>query len=74
MKSPSCLSAGCPFSGPGKAGPCTATPGILSADEIRDIVAKGANVYFDPVASAKIITWDSNQWVSYDDAETLKLK
>ena len=64
MESSSCLAAGCRFSGPGNAGPCTATPGILSADEIREVIAQGANVVFDPVASVKIITWDSNQWVS----------
>jgi chitinase len=74
MTSPSCMSAGCPFSGGGNPGPCTATSGILSAVEIRSIVAAGATVTLDPVAAVKIITWDSNQWVSYDDAETMKLK
>jgi chitinase len=28
----------------------------------------------DKVAGVKWITWDSDQWVSYDDADTLKLK
>jgi chitinase len=74
MKSSSCLAPGCPFTGGGKAGPCSATSGILSAIEIRDVVAAGATVTLDSVAAVKIITWDDNQWVSYDDAETMKLK
>ncbi|KAH8812727.1 chitinase [Xylogone sp. PMI_703] len=75
MSNPSCLEAGCPFSGGGNPGVCTNTSGILSAVEIRQIVADGgATVTFDPVAAVKIITWDKNQWVSYDDAETMKLK
>ena len=74
MKNPSCLAAGCPFSGPGKNGTCTNAGGILSAVEIRDVVAKGAKVAFDKTAAVKIITWDKDQWVSYDDSETLKLK
>jgi chitinase len=74
MSDPSCLAAGCPFSGGGNPGPCTNTSGILSAVEIREVVAAGATVTLDPVAAVKIITWDSNQWVSYDDAETMALK
>lgn len=74
MSSSSCLASGCQFSGGGKPGPCTNTSGILSATEIREVVAGGASVTFDPVAAVKIITWDNNQWVSYDDVETMKLK
>jgi len=74
MSNPSCLEAGCEFSGGGNPGPCTATSGILSAEEIRSVVAAGANVQLDPVAGVEIITWDTNQWVSYDDETTLKMK
>lgn len=74
MKSSSCLAPGCPFTGGGKPGPCSDTSGILSAIEIRDVVKAGAKVTLDPDAAVKIITWDDNQWVSYDDAETMKLK
>lgn len=38
LSDPSCITPGCKFSGPGLAGPCTATPGILSYAEIQDIV------------------------------------
>ncbi|OBT71283.1 hypothetical protein VF21_09607 [Pseudogymnoascus sp. 05NY08] len=74
MKSPSCLSAGCPFKEGGKAGPCTNTKGILSATEIRQVVADGATVTLDSAAAVKIITWDDDQWVSYDDGDTMKTK
>jgi chitinase len=74
MKSSSCLSPGCPFKGGGKAGPCTNTSGILSATEIRKVVAGGAKTTLDSAAAVKIITWDEDQWVSYDDGETMKMK
>ncbi|KAF5614762.1 killer toxin subunits alpha beta [Fusarium sp. NRRL 52700] len=28
----------------------------------------------DKEAAVQIVTWDSNQWVSWDDAKTLKMK
>lgn len=74
MSDPNCLSAGCPFASGGKAGPCTASSGILSVAEIRAIIAQGATVTLDAAAAVKIVTWDTDQWVSYDDAETMKTK
>ncbi|KAF1812796.1 glycoside hydrolase [Eremomyces bilateralis CBS 781.70] len=74
MKDPSCMHAGCEFSDGAKGGACTGTPGVLSAHEIVQIIDDGATVTFDKEAAAKIVTWDSDQWVSWDDAETLELK
>lgn len=74
MSDSNCLSAGCPFESGGKAGPCTASSGILSDIEIRKVIAGGATVTLDEAAAVKIVTWDSDQWVSYDDAETMKTK
>jgi len=74
MSSSSCLDAGCPFSGPGNAGPCTASPGTLSDVEIRNVILNGATVTLDPVAAVEIVTWDSNQWVSYDDQQSFQMK
>ncbi|PQE17041.1 glycoside hydrolase family 18 protein [Rutstroemia sp. NJR-2017a BBW] len=74
MSDPGCLSAGCPFSAGGKAGSCTQTAGILSDIEIRDIIASGATVTLDSAAAVQIVTWDTDQWVSYDDATTMKMK
>ena len=74
MSDSSCMTAGCPFSGAGTAGPCTASAGILSDIEIRNIIANGATVTLDETAAVQIVTWDTDQWVSYDDATTLKMK
>lgn len=74
MKSPDCLDAGCEFTDGAKGGECTGTPGVLSAAEINKIIKGGANVKLDKKAAVKIVTWDSNQWVSWDDKETLLMK
>lgn len=75
MKDPACLAAGCEFSDGARGGECTGTPGVLSAHEIVKIMKdQDATVTFDEAAAVKIVTWDNDQWVSWDDAETLKLK
>ena len=74
MKDPNCMAAGCEFTNGAINGTCTNTSGVLSAAEINRIIANGATVTFDSAAAVKIVTWNSNQWVSWDDAETLKLK
>ncbi|KAK3292952.1 glycoside hydrolase superfamily [Chaetomium fimeti] len=74
MKSPDCMHSGCEFTDGARGGECTGTPGVLSAAEINAIIANGATVTTDEVAGVQIVTWDSNQWVSYDDAATLKTK
>jgi chitinase len=47
---------------------------VLSAAEINKIIDNGATVSHDLEAAAKIVTWDGDQWASFDDAETLKIK
>ena len=74
MESSSCLAAGCPFTDGARGGECTGTPGVLSAAEIQQIISDGATVTFDEPAGVKIVTWDGNQWVSWDDTQTLKIK
>ncbi|KAK1758816.1 glycoside hydrolase superfamily [Echria macrotheca] len=74
MKDPGCMAAGCEFTDGAKGGECTGTAGVLSAAEIVKILDDGATVTFDPVAAVKIVTWGGNQWVSWDDAQTLKIK
>lgn len=74
MEDPDCMSPGCPFSGGADPGPCTNTSGVLSTFEIKDIIANGATVTLDEAAAVKIVTWDTDQWVSYDDTETLAMK
>ena len=69
LENPSCTEVGCKFSGPGKAGPCTNSPGTLAWFEIEEIIAKNQlnkpNVHSSSMS--KILTWDNNQWgVSFD--------
>ncbi|KAI0806563.1 carbohydrate-binding module family 18 [Xylaria sp. FL0064] len=71
----SCTSPGCPFSAAGNQGPCTQQPGILSYKEISDIRSQYNLVTVDDnVAKVDYFTYDKNQWVSYDDVDTLKAK
>ncbi|RAK75242.1 putative class V chitinase, partial [Aspergillus fijiensis CBS 313.89] len=71
----SCTAPGCPFSSGGDPGQCTATSGILSDAEIQGVISEhGLTPTFDEAAGIKYIVWNENQWVSYDDSETLDLK
>ncbi|KAK2760017.1 hypothetical protein FQN54_002753 [Arachnomyces sp. PD_36] len=75
MSSPTCMAPGCKFKDGAKGGECTGTPGVLSAAEINKILKRDdAKVTFDQAAGVKIVTWDTDQWVSWDDEETLKIK
>ncbi|KAK4441922.1 chitinase [Podospora aff. communis PSN243] len=76
MEDPNCMAPGCPFknaTGAG-AGACTGTPGVLSAAEINEIIANGGVQTFYPEEAVQVVTWDTDQWVSWDDAVTLKMK
>ena len=74
LTDPSCTTAGCPFNGGAKAGPCTGNAGTLSFAEIEDVIAGGGKVTLDKAAAVKQVVWDNNQWVSYDDGDTFKTK
>ncbi|KAJ4152982.1 hypothetical protein LMH87_009497 [Akanthomyces muscarius] len=70
-----CWKPGCLFSGPGAAGRCTNTPGILSYREIQELIYQtGATAYTDKAAAAKYIVYGNNSWISFDDQETFKAK
>ncbi|GKT64295.1 chitinase [Colletotrichum tofieldiae] len=75
MKDPSCMAAGCEFTEGARGGECTGTPGVLSAAEIVKILKRDdARMTLDEAAAVQIVTWDSDQWVSWDDQTTLKMK
>jgi len=72
---------GCAFSGASNPGPYSATGGILSYYEIMNVLnsvttKKRANITptHDSVDAVNYFTFDGNQWVSYDNAVTLKQK
>lgn len=74
LSDPKCTTAGCGFTSGAKAGQCTQSVGTLSYAEIQRIIAKGGKVTKDNTAAVKMVVYDTNQWVSYDDEETLKMK
>ena len=75
LQSPSCSKPGCPFAGGAEKGNCTGESGILSNSEIQDVITQtGAKPILVEKDAIKYLTWDSDQWVSYDDEETLKMK
>ncbi|KAI9775109.1 MAG: hypothetical protein M1839_001420, partial [Geoglossum umbratile] len=74
LTNPSCTSAGCPFSSGGNPGQCSDSAGTLTFAEIERLVAGGATATLVKDAAVKQVVFGGNQWVSYDDAETLSLK
>lgn len=70
------MAPGCPFKNAtgANAGRCTGTPGVLSAAEINQIIANGGTQTFYESEAVQVVTWDNDQWVSWDDARTLKMK
>ncbi|GKT66188.1 glycosyl hydrolase [Colletotrichum tofieldiae] len=73
--SSSCLSPGCTFESGTDAQACSAEVGIALNSEIDDLVAEqGAKPTLDNDAAVKILTWGDNNWITYDDEETLQMK
>ncbi|KFZ22959.1 hypothetical protein V502_02560 [Pseudogymnoascus sp. VKM F-4520 (FW-2644)] len=77
LKDPSCNTPNgvCQFSGGADAGPCSNTAGILDYQEITDVISQySLEPTWDKTAGVKWITWNDNQWVSYDDDDTFSQK
>ena len=81
LSDPSCNTPGCPFdgngggSGGGNPGKCTQVSGTLSDFEIAGILAADNPAFtYNKEAGVNWITWATNQWVSYDDNNTLAQK
>jgi hypothetical protein len=50
-------------------------PGILDYQEITDVISKNnLKPTWDKTAGVKWVTWNSNQWISYDDGDTFAQK
>ncbi|KAH7195298.1 hypothetical protein DER44DRAFT_536499 [Fusarium oxysporum] len=73
-QSAACRKPGCLFSDPANAGECSQEKGILLNSEI-DIEVRNRNLKPElyKEEAVKVVTW-GKQWVSYDDADTLKMK
>ncbi|KAI0965282.1 glycosyl hydrolases family 18-domain-containing protein [Xylaria arbuscula] len=75
LSDPGCSTPGCLFKGGASPGPCTQNSGTLSYREIMDVIAaNGLTPYHDKTNQVKYVTWNSDQWVSYDDQETFQAK
>ncbi|KAI1128608.1 family 18 glycosyl hydrolase [Nemania abortiva] len=65
----------CKFTGGAEAGECSNASGILTLQEIQDTISfNEVTPVWDKEAMVKWVTWDSNQWVSYDDDDTFDQK
>jgi GH18 family chitinase len=65
----------CQFSAAGTAGPCSNATGTLNLLEIQDILAEEQiTPVLDKAAGVKYMAYNSTQWVSYDDDETIRMK
>ncbi|KAI1203503.1 hypothetical protein F5X97DRAFT_330179 [Nemania serpens] len=77
LKDPSCNEPNgvCQFSGGADAGPCSGTSGILDYQEIEDVISQyNPEPVWDKAAGVKWITWNNDQWISYDDDDTFAQK
>lgn len=74
LQNPGCTDIGCQYTGASNAGPCTESAGTLSLREIQVLIQQQRLVpemLGDQMI--KQISW-GNQWVGYDDSETINLK
>ena len=75
LSNPSCSQPGCLFKGGASPGVCTGESGTLSYSEIMSIMKQDSlSPQYDEENAVKYITWNSDQWVSYDDRETFQQK
>lgn len=63
-----------PSNGPGDAGPFTRAGGMLSIYEIGDKLKDGWNIVQDPKKRIGPYAFKNNQWISYDDIESIQTK
>ena len=70
-----CLKPGCVYSSGAKRQKCSNEISVLLNSEIVDIMSsKGRKPTLDKEAAVKILTFDDDQWVAYDDEDTLQMK
>ncbi|KAJ3122671.1 hypothetical protein HK100_011889, partial [Physocladia obscura] len=58
-------------------GACTQTGGVLAffeIEQIRKLSSTVRSTYFDPKALTNIMTYNSNDWIAFEDQNTLALK
>lgn len=74
LADPACAYIGCSFKGPSKPAPCTNFAGVMSLIEIETLIKeKGIVPELLQPSMMKQISW-ADQWIGYDDADTIALK
>jgi chitinase len=74
LSSPDCFEPGCTYLSGGNAGECSDTVGFLLNSEIQAIITDNRlTPQFYQEDAVKAIHW-GDQWVSYDDADTFKIR
>ncbi|CAI6036973.1 unnamed protein product [Clonostachys chloroleuca] len=74
LTDPSCHYLGCRISSGGNPGECSKTVGVLHHEEIERIMRQNhLEPTLHPEHAVKTVSW-GNQWVSFDDADTWRLK
>ncbi|KAI6091579.1 hypothetical protein F4821DRAFT_226439 [Hypoxylon rubiginosum] len=69
-----CMTVGCTWTGPSRPGPCTAFGGVMSLQEIENLISQiGVDPILDSTAMMKYLVW-SDQWIGYDDLDTIAMK
>ena len=63
-----------PTTGGGTAGPFTRQTGFLAYFEICDLIKNGGWTVIDPTENRGPYAYNGNQWVGYDDEDTIRTK
>lgn len=73
--SPDCLKPGCTYESGAPRQRCSNEISVMIQSEIVDVMKRTGNKpTLDKDAAVKILTFDSNQWVAYDDEDTFETK
>jgi chitinase len=73
LSDPSCNTLGCNFAGPSKPAKCTNSAGVMSLSEVQDMIKNGATSRLLKDSAMKELVFD-DQWIGYDDEETVEMK
>jgi chitinase len=75
LSDPGCSAPGCLFKGGASPGPCTKNSGTLSYSELMDVIKQySLTPTYDKENAVKYITWNNDQWASFDDQDTFQQK
>ncbi|KAI8648702.1 Chitinase [Fusarium keratoplasticum] len=73
--SPDCLAPGCTYESGAPRQRCSNEVSVMIQSEIVDVMNRtGSKPVLNKEAAVKILTFDSNQWVAYDDEDTFQSK